>query len=127
MSIALGTQNKKQVRIAAGLLVVVVLLAVWDLHGSSKTSASPVVHAIARSTPDTPGKPARSELTGADFRLRVGELARSERVAYSSGGKVSSSLQCLARPPLKPLSRRLALPRSRPLQFQPFQLRRRSA
>jgi len=85
MKVALGTRNKRQVYLAAGLLSVVAILAAWELIGSGGHGPAPVVaRPVNAVKPQHPGKPAR---TAMGFHLRMDQLARSESLDYSADGK----------------------------------------
>ncbi len=90
MAIALGTENKRQVRMVAGLFVVIALIGGWEVYSSmSKPSstpppalkpiANPNLHAVAPAQKST-----RSRL---DPVLRIDQLSRSEQVEYSGTGR----------------------------------------
>jgi hypothetical protein len=88
MAIALGTQNKRQVYLAVGLIAVVVLLAAWETLGSTRHPPSQVLQPATTLKSKSTAKPAKNadwQLMG--FHLRIDELARSESVDYSADGK----------------------------------------
>lgn len=90
MAIALGTENKRQVRLVAGLFVAIALIAGWEIYSSMgkpspappvalKPIANPNLHNVAPAQKST-----RSRL---DPVLRIDQLSRSEQVEYSGTGR----------------------------------------
>ena len=86
MAIALGTENKRQVRLVAGLLIAIVALAGWEVYNAMGSSNSrPVARPVlAARTSTTARKPSRSRL---DPVLRIEELDRTESVQYDGNGR----------------------------------------
>ena len=86
MAIALGTENKRQVQLVAGLFIAIVAVGGWELYSSMGGSKpTPVVKPMAAlHTLNVPKKSPRSRL---DPVLRIDELSRSERVEYSGTGR----------------------------------------
>ena len=87
MAIALGTENKRQVRLVIGLFVVIALVAGWEVYNVLGTSgghpaARPVM--AAAHTTSSVHKSSRSRL---DPVLRIDELQRSEQIEYSGTGR----------------------------------------
>jgi len=89
MAIALGTQNKRQVYLATGLVAVVAVLAAWEIYGAfghAPAQAMPRPAPSLRS--EATAKPARvANWSTMGFHLRLDELARSENIDYSADGK----------------------------------------
>lgn len=91
MAIALGTENKKQVRLVVGLFAVIGLVGAWEVYN---TFASPSSHAAVRpvmaaaksgsTTGSMAHKATRSKL---DPVLRLDELARTEQLEYTGNGR----------------------------------------
>lgn len=88
MTIALGTENKRQVQLVVGLFIVIAGIAAWEIYSAmSKPSTTvalkpipvPVLHALAPAQRST-----RSRL---DPVLRLDELTRSEQVEYAGTGR----------------------------------------
>jgi hypothetical protein len=87
MAIALGTQNKRQVRLAAGLVAAIVVIGGWEGYNamgtsSAKAAVKPVTPLRAAAAPVR--KSNRSRL---DPVLRIDELDRSELVEYTGTGR----------------------------------------
>jgi hypothetical protein len=88
MAIALGTQNKRQVYLAAGLLAVVALLTAWETLGAMRHAPKQALQPVSALKMKSTAKPARTtDLPLMGFHLRIDELARSEKVDYSVDGK----------------------------------------
>lgn len=89
MSLSMGTGNRKHVAVAAGLLLVVAALAVWEFGAGRGPARSGVIESPIDRRAAAHGRDSvrRPELSGADFHLRIGELAYSENLAYSTDGK----------------------------------------
>ena len=95
MAIALGTENKRQVQLAIGLGVALVLVAGYEIYSSMGKSPSPApvvrpianpsLHALATPTPGAPAK--KSGRSRLDPVLRIDQLSRSENVEYSGTGR----------------------------------------
>ena len=90
MAIALGTENRRQVRLVIGLFVVIALVAGWEVYStfgpsgpsSSHQAVRPVMAAARTATPAH--KPSRSRL---DPVLRIDELNRTEQLEYTGNGR----------------------------------------
>ena len=102
MAIALGTENKRQVYIAAALILVVLGAGgyeLWDYFGPSSTPTHPVPPPTvatttrpansARSAAKTSTEPEAEKLNdpGLDPTLHFERLAQSERVEYAGTGR----------------------------------------
>jgi hypothetical protein len=88
MAIALGTENKRQVRLVIGLFVVIALVAGWEIYSTFFASSNPhaavrPVLAAARTTSPA-RKVSRSRL---DPVLRIDELNRTEQLEYTGNGR----------------------------------------
>ena len=91
-----GTEDKRKVMILAGLGVVILALAVWELHGFF-SGPSPTPRPVA--TAPQPGTQAHVTVTGqpaeaqhvnnpaADVTLHLDKLAASEDVVYAGTGR----------------------------------------
>lgn len=87
MAIALGTDNKRQVRLVAGLFAVIVVIAGWEVYntmGSSSPRAAVRPVLAARTSGAPARKPSRSRL---DPVLRINEVDRTESVEYDGNGR----------------------------------------
>lgn len=106
MSISLGMENKKQVRLAGILLSTVAGLGAWEFLGNSpKPAAGRLDRPAERHPADRAAAPGRNvELIPDDFHLRIGELAESENMEYSNDGKdlFSTSSSTAIEAPLAP-------------------------
>lgn len=96
MALQLGFENKKQLYILLGLVVVIVGVAAYELIGSGSGSGSPAVPARPATTAGaTAGQTAPAEgheaerLTNAniDPTLHLARLAQSEDVVYAGTGR----------------------------------------
>lgn len=88
MAIALGTENKRQVRLVVGLFVAIGLIAGWEVYSTfgGSSSARPAVKPVmaAARTPSVAKKASRSRL---DPVLRLDELNRAEQIEYTGNGR----------------------------------------
>jgi hypothetical protein len=87
----LGTENKRQVYILIGLLVVVAGIAAWELFGGSSSSPAPArsVAAVPATRTAVAGGAEAQKLsnTGIDPTLHLAKLAESEDVVYAGTGR----------------------------------------
>ena len=88
MAIALGIENKRQVRLVIGLFAVIALVAGWEIYATffASSGARPVVRPVlaAARVPSPARKPSRSRL---DPVLRIDELKRTEQIEYTGNGR----------------------------------------
>ena len=87
MAISLGTENKRQVRIAAGLGIAILAIGAYEIYGmlrtpSTSTAIKPIAVPTLRATNQV--RKSRSRL---DPVLRIDELTRSEQVEYAGTGR----------------------------------------
>jgi hypothetical protein len=91
MAMQLGTENKRQVYILIGLLVVVAAIVAWEFLGSSGSSPAParnVATVPAARTGATGGAEAQKlSNAGIDPALHLDKLAQSEDVVYAGTGR----------------------------------------
>jgi hypothetical protein len=100
MAIALGTENKRQVRLVVALFALLVLIGGWELRGSfgaSSTAPRPVAlpapglvsgHAAASDGQNAKGAQAQKlSNAGLDPTLHIDKLAQSENVIYAGTGR----------------------------------------
>jgi hypothetical protein len=89
MAMQLGTENKRQVYILIGLLVVVVVIVAWELFGSSGSSPAPARNVTAVPAARTGGGAEAQRLSnaGIDPSLHLDKLAQSEDVVYAGTGR----------------------------------------
>jgi hypothetical protein len=105
MALQLGTENKKQVYMAVGLLALVAILGGWQIYGMFSSPAAPAHPAAPPPTPaqrsstsgrtaatqDGPGAPGKDAQklsnTGLDPTLHFDKLALSEQVEYQGTGR----------------------------------------
>ena len=105
MALQLGTENKKQVYMAVGLLALVAILGGWQIYGMFSSPAAPAHPAAPPPTPaqrsstsgrtaatqDGPGAPGKDAQklsnTGLDPTLHFDKLAQSEEVEYEGTGR----------------------------------------
>jgi hypothetical protein len=87
MAIAMGTENKKQVALASVLLAVLILLGGWEIHGAMRSGSAVVRQAVGSHPQHSERMSRKTELTGAEFRLRIHELDRSENMDYTNDGR----------------------------------------
>ncbi|MGO9435185.1 MAG: hypothetical protein ACLPH3_04045 [Terracidiphilus sp.] len=91
MALALGTENKRQVYLLIGLVVVVVGIGAYELFSSFSSSPEPSVvtrPAVATRT-SAAGGPEAAKLSnaGIDPALHLSKLALSEDVVYAGTGR----------------------------------------
>lgn len=90
MAIALGTENKRQVYMVAGLFLVAGIIGVWELRSALAGPSAPArvntprVSAISLNAAGTARRP---DIGGIEPKLQIGLLARSEQVDYASTGR----------------------------------------
>jgi len=86
MAIALGTENKRQVRLVAGLFIAIAAIVAWQVYNAMGTSNSrPVARPVMAARTSAPArKSSRSRL---DPVLRIDELDRTEGVQYDGNGR----------------------------------------
>lgn len=98
-----GTEDKRKVAILAGLLAVVIPVAIWELHGSFSGPSAPPRPAPIAQTPAPAQRPAAAAESGAasepapeaekittggiDPTLHLAKLAQSEDVEYTGTGR----------------------------------------
>jgi hypothetical protein len=121
MALPLGTENKKQVYIAAALFAVILPIAAWEIYGMVATPSRPVrpataavaqvQHAAAITDPDAAAPvstgspatagPAAQRLNDSDLdpSLHFDKLAESEQVEYAGTGRNIFSAESV---PVKP-------------------------
>jgi hypothetical protein len=89
MAMQLGIENKRQVYILIGLLVVVVVIIAWELFGSSGSSSAPARNVAAVPAARTGGAPEAQRLSnaGIDPALHLDKLAQSGDVVYAGTGR----------------------------------------
>jgi len=91
MALALGTENKRQVYLLVGLVVVIVGIGVYELVGSfSSSPASSAVarpSVIARTNAASGPEAAKLSNAGIDPALHLSKLALSEDVVYAGTGR----------------------------------------
>lgn len=96
MAIQIGTENKRQVYILIGLLVVIAGVAAWELNGSffgSAPARPPAQQAAAAAAPrratTSAAAPEAKKLTNnsIDPSLHLAKLAQSEDVVYEGTGR----------------------------------------
>jgi hypothetical protein len=93
MAMQLGTDNKRQVYMLAGLVAVIAVIAVYELSGTFWGSSTPAPttapRAAAVRTAGTGAAPAAKKLSneGIDPALHMEKLAQSENVVYSGTGR----------------------------------------
>jgi hypothetical protein len=114
MAIAKGTKNPKQAALLSALVVVIILLAGWEIRTTTSSATVSTVsrQSIAERTQPSGTPPKKATFTGNDFHLRLQELARSESVDYASDGRNVFSKMVAAvavEPPLAP-ARPLPIP-----------------
>jgi hypothetical protein len=90
MALTLGTENKRQVYLLAGLVVAMALLGGYELVGSFSTSPAPApVRQSATAPTATANGPEAAKLSnaGIDPSLHLAKLALSEDVVYAGTGR----------------------------------------
>jgi hypothetical protein len=91
MALALGTENKRQVYLLVGLVVVIVGIGVYELIGSFSSSPTPSVVArptvVARTNAASGPEAAKLSNAGIDPALHLDKLALSEDVVYAGTGR----------------------------------------
>lgn len=96
MAMQLGTENKRQVYILIGLLVVIAGVAAWELNGSffgSAPATTPARPTVAQTTPQRAAQgaaaPEAKKLTNnsIDPSLHLAKLEQSEDVVYEGTGR----------------------------------------
>jgi hypothetical protein len=87
MAIALGTQNKRQVRLVVGLIIAIVVIGGWEGYNAMGTSSAKA--AVKPVTPlrTTTAPIRKSNRSRLDPVLRIEELDRSELVEYTGTGR----------------------------------------
>lgn len=85
MAIALGTNNKRQVRLVVALFGAIVAIAGWEVYGSLGTSRIPTVGRPA--TVNAAASTRRTSRSRLEPVLRIDQLARSEQVDYGAAGR----------------------------------------
>ena len=87
MAISLGTENKRQVRIAVGLGIAILAIGAYEIYGMLRTpSTSTAIKPIAVPTLHATNQ-ARKSRSRLDPVLRIDELTRSEQVEYAGTGR----------------------------------------
>jgi hypothetical protein len=87
MAPAAGDKKRRQAILAASLFAVVVALAIWDLHGTTRTpSHVPQARVDASRTQHASGKKAGTSALPSSFHLQLERLARSEGIDYAGDG-----------------------------------------
>jgi hypothetical protein len=89
MAIQLGTENKRNVYILIGLLVVVVVIIAWELFGSSGSSPAPArnIAAVPAARAGSAAEAQKLSNAGIDPALHLDKLAQSEDVVYAGTGR----------------------------------------
>jgi hypothetical protein len=107
MAIQLGTENKRNVYILIGLLVVVVVIIAWELFGSSGSSPAPArnIAAVPAARAGGAAEAQRLSNAGIDPALHLDKLAQSEDIAYAGTGRnifSAESIPVVIEKPIKP-------------------------
>ena len=91
MALALGTENKRQVYLLVGLVVVIAGIGVYELIGSFSSSPAPsaVVRPVVVTRTNATSGPEAAKLSnaGIDPALHLDKLALSEDVIYAGTGR----------------------------------------
>jgi hypothetical protein len=100
MALKLGTENKRQVYIAAGLFAVVIIGGIYEISSYFGGSSTPAPKPVAVQTPTAANRPAAGVKAGAqgpdaqklsnaglDPTLHFDKLAQSEAVEYEGTGR----------------------------------------
>jgi hypothetical protein len=90
MALQLGTENKRQVYILIGLLVVIAGIVAWEVFGSSGASTPARTAAAipaARTAAGPGGEAQKLSNAGIDPTLHLDKLAQSEDVVYAGTGR----------------------------------------
>lgn len=91
MALALGAENKKQVYMLVGLVVVMAAVGGYELFSSSSSSPAPSVAARPAAPARTVGTsgPEAAKLSNADIdpALHLAKLALSENIVYAGTGR----------------------------------------
>ncbi len=86
MAIALGTENKRQVRLVIGLFVAIAGIAAWEILGSTghpSAANGPKPVPVLR----TAYSPGARDISRLEPVLRIDQISRSEQVDYSASGR----------------------------------------
>lgn len=88
MAISLGTENKRQVRIAAGLGIAILAIGAYEIYGLLRTpSTTTTIKPISVPTLHATNQVRKSSRSRLDPVLRIDELTRSEQVEYAGTGR----------------------------------------
>jgi len=89
VALALGAENKKQVYMLVGLVVVMVAVGGYELFSSSSSSPAPSVAArpAARTMGANGPEAAKLSNAGIDPALHLAQLALSENIVYAGTGR----------------------------------------
>jgi hypothetical protein len=92
MALQLGTENKRQVYLLVGLVVVVAGIGLWELSGTffgSTPTPAVVARPVVVARTQTAAGPEAEKLTnaGIDPSLHMDKLAQSEDVVYAGTGR----------------------------------------
>jgi hypothetical protein len=93
MALQLGTENKRQVYMLLGLVVIIVGIGAWELYGSFWGSSMPARTPVsgtsinARTTASAGPDAQKISNAGIDPTLHFSQLAQSEDVVYEGTGR----------------------------------------